>query len=213
MLRSIGQFLVVLIFAAEGALSQDCDRSPLILDLNGDGIRTSDALEPVWFDIDGDGLAERVAWTNPMTMEAFLWLDSNRNGLVDGGRELFGDATLLPWGTPAANGFEALRQYDALSAGGNDDAMLSSADAVWPFLKTWIDSDHDAISTPDEVRPLVSWHIDRIDLDYFEVPPARQMDGNGNFHRFRSYFDFRVRGEGSISDRHMIDDVFLRIVH
>jgi hypothetical protein len=63
---------------------------PLILDLNGDGIWTTNKGEsPVWFDLNGNGVADLVAWTHPDHEDAFLYVDWNRNRTIDGGRELF----------------------------------------------------------------------------------------------------------------------------
>ncbi len=77
---------------------------PLILDLNGDGIwTTSNHDDPVWFDLNGNGLAERTAWTHPDHEDGFLYVDWNGNRQIDGGTELFGDATRMPDGTKASH--------------------------------------------------------------------------------------------------------------
>jgi hypothetical protein len=119
--------------------SAACPMSPLVLDLNGDGVQTTDLFAPVSFDLNGDGISEVVAWTCGWTEEGFLWLDLNRNGTVDGGRELFSQGTLLPSGETAANGFEALSVYDSLSYGGNADRVISEDDMIWNHLRLWVD--------------------------------------------------------------------------
>jgi hypothetical protein len=89
----------------------DCvegEREPLILDLNGDGIHTtSPESAPVWFDLDGDGTTDITGWTHPATGEGILYYDRNRNGIIDGGGELYGDATPTAGGSVASSGIDA----------------------------------------------------------------------------------------------------------
>lgn len=86
---------------------------PLVLDLDGDGIMTSGIDRPVLFDLDGDGTSESISWIEAGD-DAFLWLDLQSNGRVDGGQELFGIGTVLPDGTKAPHGFAALAAWDEL---------------------------------------------------------------------------------------------------
>ena len=58
------------------------------------------------FDIDNDGIAQKVAWIN--SGDAILVCDRNGNGTIDNGLELFGDNTLLENGEYAKSGIEAL---------------------------------------------------------------------------------------------------------
>lgn len=93
---------------------------PLVLDLDGDGIPTTTVDAGVDFDITGDGQRERIAWTLPDANDALWYFDHNHNGIIDGVRELFGDATDLPDGAQSRHGFEALAMYDK----NNDGALL-----------------------------------------------------------------------------------------
>ena len=81
-------------------------RSPLTLDLDGDGVETIPADSGVYFDHDGNGFAEKSGWVSKD--DAILVRDLNNNGQIDDGSELFGDQTILSDGEKAANGFEAL---------------------------------------------------------------------------------------------------------
>jgi hypothetical protein len=63
--------------------------SPLVLDLNGDGIKLFPYSKGVYFDIDNDGFAERVGWVSPQ--DGQLARDLNGNGKIDDITELFGD--------------------------------------------------------------------------------------------------------------------------
>jgi hypothetical protein len=85
-------------------------RSPLVLDLNGDGVKTISKSAGIHFDLDGNGFAETTGWVDKN--DGLLVLDKNGNGKIDNGTELFGNNTLLANGQKAANGFEAMKQYD-----------------------------------------------------------------------------------------------------
>lgn len=163
--------------------------SPLLFDLNGDGIRTTTGWYPVRFDFDGDGMQENTAWTAPDGEEGFLWLDLNANGVVDSGRELFGDSTLLPTGETSQHGFEALGVYDRYELGGNGDGLITDDDLIWRFLRLWIDGNHDGISQRREVRRLNAEGVISISLDYVE---ARDYDDADNLHLYQSTFVRRV---------------------
>jgi hypothetical protein len=63
--------------------------SPLIVDLNGDGVKTISLTDTgVYFDLDKDGFAQRTAWVSPQ--DGLLALDRNANGRIDDIGELFG---------------------------------------------------------------------------------------------------------------------------
>lgn len=169
--------------------AQACN-SPLILDLNNDGIRTTDLGWPVSFDIDSDGLPELTGWTLPQSEDAFLWLDLNRNGVADSGLELFGDRTLLPDGTFARHGFEALAIYDSSEMGGNGDGLISPLDLVWERLLLWKDRDHDGRTDRGEVSRLKTHSIIALGLDYEEL---QAYDDALNLHRYQGAFTRAVR--------------------
>ena len=71
--------------------------SPLAIDLNGNGIETTDIYNDarVYFDIDNDGFAERVGWIKPS--DGLLAMDRNSNGTIDNITELFGDYRMTAW--------------------------------------------------------------------------------------------------------------------
>jgi hypothetical protein len=164
--------------------------SPLILDLNNDGIHTTDLGWAVSFDIDSDGTPELTGWTLPQSEDAFLWLDLNRNGVADSGLELFGDATLLPDGTFARHGFEALAVYDSPEMGGNGDGLISQLDLVWEHLLLWKDRNHDGRSDRGEVSRLKTHSIIALELDYEEL---LAYDDALNLHRYQGSFTRAVR--------------------
>jgi hypothetical protein len=161
------------------------DYDPLVLDLNGDGIQTTDATSMVWFDIDGSGRKNHITWTNPRTAEAFLWLNLFGKSRVDNGSELFGVGTVLSDGSKAKDGFEALRMYDQTAQGGNGDGVIDSRDAVWSHLHLWVDANHDGACDPGETWPLARWRVVGLSL----APEASAtVDAAGNSHFLRSIY-------------------------
>ena len=182
--------------------------SPLVLDLNGDGIHTTGLDDTVSFDLTGDGIAERLAWTDPTTDEAFLWIDLDRNGRVDDGRELFGHGTILESGSRAKDGFEALAQHDQPSLGGNSDGRISSEDRVWRQLRLWVDSNHDGVCVPAESGPIAEYGVLEIPLSY---SVHEEADESGNVHRLRGSYIRVVRGKGGLRVKSFIlHDVFFQ---
>lgn len=152
----------------------ECDESPcspILIDMARNGLALTDLRGGVEFDIDGDGDDDRVSWTAAGADDAFLWLDTNGNDAVDGGRELFGDAE-------HANGFAKLAAFDR-----NGDGMIDAADPVWPRLRLWTDADHDGRSNGVEIAPLSSSRFAAIDLRYQTVG---KRDRLGNRYRFKS---------------------------
>lgn len=164
------------------------DNCPIVIDLEDHGVRFTSAQQGVAFDIDGNGGPDAIAWTDAAAGDGFLVLDRNHNGVIDDGRELFGDSTPQAL-SPEPNGFLALQLLD-----GNADGYIRDDDAVFSSLRIWVDANHDGISQEGELTTLAQHGIASIDLDYRE---SRRKDRYGNELRFRS----RVRLEdGSQTD-------------
>jgi hypothetical protein len=98
--------------------------------------------------MNADGVRDHLQWVRRGGDEGFLALDRSGNGLVDDGAELFGVGTPLELeGRNAPNGFVGLAQYDQRQLGGNDDGLISDADAIWPQLRIWVDLDANGVAT------------------------------------------------------------------
>jgi hypothetical protein len=142
--------------------------------------------------------------------ETCSWLDLDTNHNVDDGRELFGIATMLPDGSRASDGFEALAAYDRPAGGGNSDGVVDVADAIWGRLRLWVDRNHDGLSQPDETGPIHRYGIAWISLSH---TIDDSVDDMGNIHRLRGSYRRRVVGDGPVRYEPMLmHDIFFRTI-
>lgn len=129
---------------------------PLVFDLDGDGVELTSIEDGVIFDIRGDGEPVQTSFVNPD--DALLVLDRNGNGVVDDGRELFGDQN------GAANGYEELAKYDD-----NRDGVIDAADAIYDRLRLFQDRNQDGKSTRNELYTLKTRGITSVGLSYLQL--------------------------------------------
>ncbi|MDF3024400.1 MAG: Alkaline phosphatase [Alphaproteobacteria bacterium] len=135
--------------------------SYLLLDLNGDGIKFGSikGKEAIYWDIDADQFAEATAWPH----DAFLAIDLDGNGKINGNEELFG--------FPSTNSLDTLALRDD-----NKDGRLDAKDKIWPQLLLWQDNDRNGSSEVIELSSMAEKKIDAIDL---KIDRTRK-DENGN---------------------------------
>ncbi|MBK6559925.1 MAG: hypothetical protein IPG16_22950 [Comamonadaceae bacterium] len=74
--------------------------TPLVLDLNGDGITTQSISAGTEFDLLAGGRKIHTGWVSGG--DGLLVLDRNHDGVINDGSELFGEATRLSSGETAA---------------------------------------------------------------------------------------------------------------
>jgi hypothetical protein len=158
------------------------DKSPIVIDVDGNGFDLTDAVHGVKFDLNGDGIPDALSWTAADSDDAFLVVDRNANGKIDDGSELFGNFTpQLTSRKP--NGFRALMDLDSPEAGGNGDMVLDSRDSLFSRLQLWQDKNHNGISEPEELHPLSYAGIKSLSLDFRK---SARTDEHGNVFRYRA---------------------------
>lgn len=148
--------------------------SPIILDLDGNGASSlRQTTSGIYFDHDGNGFAERTGWVAPG--DVLLVHDLDRNGRIETGAELFGNQTLLPAGTKAWGGFEALGQFDS-----NLDGRITALDPVWSELQAWRDGNSNAKVDAGELLSLQAVGVAALKLAFTY---GFQDDEQGNIHK------------------------------
>ncbi|MCX7012694.1 MAG: hypothetical protein NTW86_09070 [Candidatus Sumerlaeota bacterium] len=151
---------------------------PLTLDLDGNGIELSSAANGEQFDINGDGKDEQSAFVRGG--DAFLAIDSNGNGQIDSGRELFGDQD------GAVNGFAKLSEYDS-----NQDGRIDESDDAFGQLRLMKDINGDGRVARDEAISLKQAGVKALMLAYAS---GIAEDAHGNLATEASSFE---RADGS----------------
>lgn len=147
--------------------------SPLVLDLDGDGIELTSLLNSgVYFDLDQDGFAEQTGWVS--ADDGILVIDKNSNGKIDDITELFG--------TKNSDGFAILNPFDT-----NNDGIIDLNDSQWSDLRIWTDTNLDGRSEITELHTLNSLNIASLNLtaqltENPELVSGHDLQGNTLTH-------------------------------
>uniref|UniRef100_UPI003342034A Ig-like domain-containing protein n=1 Tax=Limnohabitans sp. TaxID=1907725 RepID=UPI003342034A len=143
--------------------------TPLVLDLNGDGVQTIGISEGVQFDLLNTGTPQSVGWVD--RHDGLLAIDLNGDGHINSGAELFGDHTQLSDGSLAKDGWHALAEMDS-----NADGQINALDVNFDRLLLWVDANSNGISDAGELSGLAAANIASIDL----AANTHSVQQNGN---------------------------------
>src|SRR5882724_5666290 len=153
-------------------------KDPLVLDLTGEGISlTAEEASGVSFDINNNGFAAGVGWTDSSGGNGFLVRDLSGNGKIDNDSEMFGG--------PSSSGFSQLALLDGNHDGKvdasdnglvdfNGDGVIDATD-TFDSLKVWVDANQDGQTDPGELHSLSDFNIVSISV---ESTPSTATDGN-----------------------------------
>jgi hypothetical protein len=143
--------------------------SPIVLDLDGNGVSTISAAQGVSFDLMGTGTRSQVGWVGGN--DGLLVMDRNGDGQINDGRELFGAATLNEQGQRVGNGYAAMALEDS-----NHDGVLNKLDAHWDQMRVWVDGNHDGKTGAGELKSLDSLGVGELSLAH----TSGSASDNGN---------------------------------
>jgi len=143
--------------------------TPIVLDLNGDGVSTQSIRNGVKFDLFADGKNINTGWVS--STDGLLVMDRNHDGVINDGSELFGEATKLSDGSTAKDGYAALRDLDS-----NHDGVIDASDAAFADLKVWVDANSDGVTETGELKTLQDLGIQSISA----VADVNLSKDNGN---------------------------------
>lgn len=150
---------------------------PVVLDLSGNGINLTPPETGKTFDLNGDGQLERTAWVQGD--DALLAMDRNKDGVINSGQELFGEAN------GGANGFEELARLDE-----NHDGAIDAQDSGFSSLLL--------LREGGRLDTLESQGITRIRLDL--IRPISQQAGEGGRLVAASMFERADGAAGMVAD-------------
>lgn len=127
-------------------------QSPIVLDLDGNGVDLTAMSEGVLFDMDMDGVLDATGWIS--AGDALLVLDRNGDGVIADGDELSFVSDLQG----ASTDLQGLAAHD-----GNADGRIDAMDEIYGTLRLWSD-DGDGHHEEGEVLTLAQAGVEWIGL-------------------------------------------------
>lgn len=152
---------------------------PLIIDLNGSGVKTTSINDGIFLDINNDGIWTKTAWADPN--DGVLILQGNTTPT---GANVLGQQFQLPDGSKALSGFDALASLDS-----NNDGIINAQDAEFNQLAV-LKSDGTIIS-------LETLGIQSINVG---STATNVVDSNGNTQLAAGTFTTTNGATGQIAD-------------
>lgn len=145
---------------------------PVSIDLDGNGFRFTDVDDSnVFFDINGDGWKNRMAW--PSAGDGLLAHDIDGDGNIEQANEI----SFASYKPGAQTDLEALQVFDT-----NADGLLNAADEKWSRFGIWRDANQDGLTGAGEFRTLDNMGVASISLmsdGAFSVIDGQTVHGVG----------------------------------
>ena len=163
--------------------------SPIVLDLTGKGIQTTSINNGVNFDLLADGKPVHTGWVEQG--QGLLVLDSNNNGVLDTGAELFGQGTTLANGQKATDGYQALASLDT-----NSDGVINAQDTQFNELKVWVDTGNSNGTATGVLESLSQLGITQLNLN----AQTSTQTNNGNIVGLISSYQTASGTTGTMAD-------------
>jgi hypothetical protein len=168
--------------------------TPIVLDLDSNGIQTVGQSNGVNFDLNNDGNIDKAGWVGGA--DGLLVRDISGDGVINHGGELFGEGTVLADGSKAKDGYQALAALDS-----NLDGLIDANDAAFGSLQVWTDGNGNGITDAGELKSLGSLGITSIALDAVKT----SVVDNGNLIGLMGSY---TKSDGSV---HTAADVWFSV--
>jgi hypothetical protein len=168
--------------------------TPIVLDLDSNGIQTVSQSSGVNFDLNNDGNIDKAGWVGGA--DGLLVRDISGDGVINHGGELFGEGTVLADGSKAKDGYQALAALDS-----NLDRLIDANDTAFASLQVWTDANGNGITDAGELKSLGSLGITSIALDAAET----SVVDNGNLIGLMGSY---TKSDGSV---HTAADVWFSV--
>lgn len=126
---------------------------PIVLDLDGDGVELTAAVQSPGFDFFGTGRVNATGWFSGG--DALLVYDGNANGVVDDVSEL----SFLHNSPESVTDLQALAAFDS-----NNNNYLDAGDGAFGLFKLWRDHNFNGISEPGELVTLFEGDVSSLSL-------------------------------------------------
>ena len=136
----------------DGSVTVAGVEDPIIFDLGDSGI---DLTGSSMFDMNDDGRAQQLAWTNGQ--DGILVMDLDGSGAIESGREVFSP----DFGEGGHR--DAMAALETLDS--NGDGIIDKNDEAFAALELWVDANGDGISDEGELLTLGELGIVAINLD------------------------------------------------
>jgi hypothetical protein len=152
----------------------DSKRRPVLLDLDGNGVRVSEFGDStIYANIGNDGFKRRTAWAG--AGDGVLFVDADGNGRLSGRREV----VFTDWDPSADTDMQALRQvFDT-----NGNGLLDAGDAQWAQFRVMV-TNADGTTTARTLAELGIRSINLItDETHYDFKDGSKIEGETIFTR------------------------------